>query len=86
MRGKAHRRRDLARLGRAHANAAHAAYALCGNGAHMLALDCACRAVFFTDAAADAFLRGHGVQRQEGRLFACVVGVAGHFDGAEAFG
>ena len=52
----------------------------------MLALYRACRAVFFADTAADALLGGHGVQRQEGRLFACVVGVAGHFGGAEAFG
>ena len=86
MRGKAHRCRDLARLGRAHANAAHAAYALCGNGAHMLALDCACRAVFFTDAAADAFLRRNGVKRKRRAFFLGIAGIAGHLNWTEAFG
>ena len=52
----------------------------------MLALDCACRAVFFTDAAADAFLRRNGVKRKRRAFFLGIAGIAGHSNWTEAFG
>ena len=84
MGSQAHGCRYLARLGRAHCYASHAAYALCRHGSHVLALYRARGAVLFADAAADAFFRCNRVQRQSGSFFLGIAGVAGHFDGAEA--